>query len=682
MKKLMVFCFVTLTCVLSALACVNFSFDALDRIEGDKASFAIEKPGNVGNREFLKQIEAALAPIGVDIMFRYIDISDGRTTYHYYKTDLTEDFLDISTDAGSIRLEGSACISTKDQAGFPVSRLYASPVLQDISIFPWEQAEQYDLSAGTYYVHTDRQAEAAGAIQGLGYSVTPSSAVYISGQYSLPLFGFVPAFMLIASMAFYVLSNGKKNVLEKMEGYTSETILWEEIRQITPTFAAGFFVVEAGTLAAAAVVHHVPPLPFLAFSLKYIFLLVGTTAIGFALSMLLIARQKGSEHIKGKVPRRGIYVTTILVKCVFAAFIVFFLSIALRNASIAWHTAQTARFLSEKVDGYVTIPVNNNNTPSTDLTDCYRVFYTATVDRYHGILVNASNYSYDLTSGTTMAEEYGQDSITVNGNYLMFNPIYDVSGQAIDGNSLPDGMFNVLLPDMKQHRVDTYREQIRQGYGMEANFITYDSAITRVYSYNASTGTGSCGALEAPVILVVPDEKLEGGFIESYCSKGEYFLNVPSDDPYGSLLPILRETGIASVTLSTPSVSASFEETVEHQKFMLSLYGMQSAVLLIGLFCLILFSARLYCENYRHKIAACLIEGYSLFSCIKPHLIVTVIYYGAAAIVLRFINGTMQVAMDPLLLPLIFLGELGVTFAVSRKYTKQNLYQIVKGAES
>ena len=682
MKKLMVFCFLTLACVLFALACVNFSFDALDRIERDKASLVIEKPENVDNREFLKQIEAVLTPIGVDMMFRYIDVSDGQTTYYYCKTNLTEDFLDISTNAGSIRLEVSACISTKDQAGFTVSRLYASPILQDISIFAWEQAEQYDLSAGTYCVRVEQQAEAARAIHELGYSVTPSSAVYISGQYSVLLFGFVPAFMLIASMAFYVLSNGKKNVLEKMEGYTTQTIIWDEIRQIAPTFVVGFLVIEAITLAVAAVVHHIPPLLFLAFSLKYIFLLIGIVAIGFALSMLLIAGQKGAEHIKGKVPRRGIYVTTILAKCVFAAFIVFFLSIALRNASIAWHTARTAQFLSEKVEGYVTVPINNNNTSSTDLADCYRAFYTATVDRYHGILVDASNYSYDLISGTTRAEEYGQDSITVNGNYLTFNPIYDVYGQAISADMLPDGTFPVVLPDAKQYRADAYRERIRQGYGMEASFFIYDSAATQVYSYNASTGTGSYGALDAPVILVVPDERLEGIFIESYCSKGEYFLKVPSDDPYGTLLPVLRETGIAPVTLSTPSVSSSFEETEDHQKFMLSLYGTQSAVLLIGLFCLILFSAKLYCENYRHKIAACLIEGYSLFSCIKTHLIVTVIYYGAAAVVLRFIRGTMHVAMNPLLLPLVFLGEMCVTFAVSRTYTKQNLYQIVKGAES
>ena len=49
MKKLMNFCFVILITVLSALACFNFIFDGIDKIEGDKATIVIQKPGDVSN---------------------------------------------------------------------------------------------------------------------------------------------------------------------------------------------------------------------------------------------------------------------------------------------------------------------------------------------------------------------------------------------------------------------------------------------------------------------------------------------------------------------------------------------------------------------------------------------------------------------------------------------------------
>lgn len=142
---------------------------------------------------------------------------------------------------------------------------------------------------------------------------------------------------------------------------------------------------------------------------------------GFGLSALLVCRQNSAEHIKGRVPRRGIYFTTILAKGVFVGFIIFFLSIAIRNVTISYHTMQTSQFFADKVSGYVTVPVNTSNASMQNLNENYKAFYSATVNRYNGILVDASNYEYNLINGRTPAEEFGQTSITVNRNYLDFN---------------------------------------------------------------------------------------------------------------------------------------------------------------------------------------------------------------------------------------------------------------------
>lgn len=48
---------------------------------------------------------------------------------------------------------------------------------------------------------------------------------------------------------------------------------------------------------------------------------------------------------------------------------------------------------------------------------------------------------------------------------------------------------------------------------------------------------------------------------------------------------------------------------------------------------------------------------------------------------LRFISTTTQVSLHYLLLLAAFVGELMITLIVSRGYTRNNLYQIVKGAE-
>ena len=113
---------------------------------------------------------------------------------------------------------------------------------------------------------------------------------------------------------------------------------------------------------------------------------------------------------------------------------------------------------------------------------------------------------------------------------------------------------------------------------------------------------------------------------------------------------------------------------------MLLLYGKQSAILLAGLFCLVLFSARLYCENYKSKSAICLIEGYSPLSCLKKHLFATALYYIAVVIALRFMAIIMQVSLNYMLLPTALFAEIGIALIIGRKYAHKNLYQIVKGA--
>lgn len=234
--------------------------------------------------------------------------------------------------------------------------------------------------------------------------------------------------MLIASMVFYVLSNGKRNVLKKMEGYTTKDILADEIKQIAPMFIICFLAVEALALIVATILYKQAIIQFIIFLIPYLLLFAGIIIAGLIVSCFFIATQKSAEHIKGKVPKRGIYITTLLAKCVFVTFIIFFLTIAIRNAIICSNTIQTAQFVSDKVAGYVTLPVYQNNTSAHNLSDNYKAFYEATVEKYQGVLIDASNYEYNLITGRTPAEEYGQDYITINRNYLKLNTIYNTNG--------------------------------------------------------------------------------------------------------------------------------------------------------------------------------------------------------------------------------------------------------------
>ncbi len=649
----------------------------------DKKRITIDKPENVTNEVFLSEVDKALETINADIMYCYVDISGEKPSYNYYKTNHSTDFISISSPHKSIILDRSECISTTTNYGYTSYRLNFPSIDEDITFYNWYQAGIYDLSSCKYFVSNDNYEEVAAAITGLGYPVTINQELVIFAQLPISTFALIPAFMLVASMCFYALSGGKKNVLKKMEGYTTLNIIIDESKYNAPAFLISFLIIETVTLAAAAFFFKWAVFQYIVFSLNYILICLLVLFTGFIIVLLLIYKQNSAEHIKGKVPKKGIYLISILSKCIFLVFIMYFMTISLNGVLIGYNTYRKANFFKEKVSGYVTIPIDVSNASPDNLGDNYLSFYNETVDNYNGILIDAGNYRYSLMTGSTLSERYGQDSITVNDNYLSFNPIYDTNGKIITPDSFSDGEFNILIPETKIGEMDKYRKLIQKSFSLDINFITYDADKTDIYSYNAKTGTGEYGRIDEPVIKIADSNWHHFGMsVEGWCSSGKYFIKTYTDDPYSELLPLLKETGIVSVTPRTPYVSASFDEAINNLLPLLRLYGTQSIVLLIGLVALVLFSAKLYCKNYRDRITYCLIEGYSLPSSIKSHLTLTIISYILVLIIALFIMKKFTgISTNFYILAGAFIGEIIITFIVSRKYTRINLYEIVKGAE-
>ncbi|MCD7947297.1 MAG: hypothetical protein LUG13_03230 [Oscillospiraceae bacterium] len=681
MRKLMLFSFVVLFTVLAVLSCINYSYDGVDRIEQDKQRITIEKPETVTNTQFLNEINSALEAVNADIMYRYVDISGEKAQYIYFRTTNTNDFINTNNRYDNFPLGDNECISTTAPEGYTTYKFQVSSMFQDITFYSLEKAAVYDLSSCTYYVAADSYNEVTTIISDLGYTVTARSEAYISGKMSVVLFALIPICLMIMSMAFYVLSNGKTNVLRKMEGYRPLDILVDEIRSNGKTFLGCLLVIELVNLAFALFAFRDALSQYITFTAFYI--LIGLIAFGGGalITLIIIFTQKGSEQIKGKAPKKAMYYITMAVKCVFLVFIVFFMSIAIRNVQIAYNTYETSQFVAEKVNGYVTIPIFENNASYNGLEDNYLAFYKATEEKYDGILVDASNYEVDLLSGKTLCEEFGQEEITVNGNYLLLNPIYDMSGNAIISDDFVEGAINILIPELKLDRIDKYREFALVAYSKEVNFIVYDGVNSNVYSYNASSGSGSYGEIDQPIIIVMSADDLEGIFVLGYCSRGAYFIKPHTDEPYSELLPVLKETGIDAVTLQTPYILSNFDDVLSHQFQMLLLYGTQTIILSIGLACLILFSAKLYCENSRRKIAFCLVEGYSLISCIRQHLIIIIVSYLLTIIAVFFAEAAMQVSFNHYLIIGAFIIEIIGAFVICRKHTTAKLYEVLKGAE-
>ncbi len=681
MKKIMLLCFSIFFSIMSILSVLNYAFEAEEQIELDKQTILIERPETMQNDEYLTAISEVMEQIHCDIMYKYTNVTGKKTEYLYYKTNNTSNFVTVPSEKKNMLVISGECISTKLHEGYINYKLNTANAHSDISFFDLSDAVNYSLDSAIYYVKASECEQITEALHSAGLYVEKKYSSLISGKYSVILFGGIPIILFFASMLFYVLSEGKKIVLKKMDGYSNFDILKDDVSDTLPQFGIIFLIISVITGIAGAICYPLALNGFLSYFLGYVGTGAFITALGYALALIVYFSKNNAEQIKGKAPKTGIYTISIFLKICFVLFIMFFMSIAVRNVTLAYHTFRTSKTFAEKLDSYVTVPVYNLNHDVDGLETNYVNLYHQTVDAYHGVLIDAGNYKFDLISGKTPCEEYGQDDIIINENYLSFNPIYDLNGTAITPEQLTtDGRLNVLIPLSKKDSENALKERYLMAYKTDINIIYYDESISKIYSYNASALATSDGEIKSPVVVLADEKIINETFIYTFITNGYYFFKATTSDPTAEFKPLLEELGISETTLKLNYVSDNFKEEMTQWLSMLKLYATQSALLLLGMLTVILFTSKLYCENYKNRISIYLMEGKSLLFCIRNHIAFTLLSYVFCIAVLHF-GITISISFNYNIMIFMILSELIIILLSCRKFVTANLSEILKGAD-
>lgn len=681
MKQLMILCFTIFFSVFSLLAFLNFANDAEEKIEFDKQALRIIKPDDMPNEAYLAAIEAAVQQAGCDIFFKYVDVTGEKTESLYYKTNFTDNFIHADSEKGTMRVEADECISTKQHEGYTNYQLKVPDTNGDMTFLSFAHAAKHPLSQNMFYVNSPSLDSAAKAIRDAGFEVEIARSSLQSGKYPVLLFGAIPTLLFLASMLFYAMSRGKETVLKKMDGYSSGMILSDMLHEALPFFAVILAVIAVISFAAGAVRYPSAVFGFIKYWFPHILAAAGITAFGFLMTYIVAITKNSAEQIKGRSPQTGIYIVSILLKIGFAVFILYFLSIAARNAMLAGNTSRTFRTLSEQVSDYVTVPMYNLNKSIDGMQAQYVELYKRTVDRNHGILIDTGNYEVQLENGLTLAEEFGQDTAIINENFLGFNPIYQEDGTQITAETLAsDGTLNILIPLNKKDKEAEVTEKLGYGYKTECTVHYYDPEKTTVYSYNASAMKSPTGEVPDPIMIVGNESVINDVFIYTFISNGYYFFKANTDDPTAEFMPLLQELGISETTMKLTPKSETFKEALEHWYSMLKLYATQSALLLIGFLMLICFTSKLYCENYKNRISVQLMNGASLAYCLRRHLLFVLISY-IICFGLVILSKGFGISVNNGILIGMIAAELIAIFASSRKFINTKLSEILKGAD-
>ncbi len=683
MKKIKNICLILLLIVISILSFVNYSYNTLDIIEQDKTILSIEKPETLTNNEFLIEISKCLEENNIDIMYRYLDVTGNKPLYLYYKTNVNEDFISCNSEKNSMFVNKGECIANNsvNVADKITFELKDKSLFYDFAFFNWENAAKYDLSNSNYFIKTEHINRACSILSDLGYKVVNYDSAYISGQLSVILFTAIPVILVLISFLFYVFSSTKNIVIHKMDGYSNTEIALKYIKNDFFYMIVSLISIETMTCIVGAIIYQNAFIQYIIFHIHYLVIVLATIIAAELFCFIAIKHHNNPEFIKGRIPKKGMYHLSIITKTCFFLFVIFFLTIAIRNVQIGINTYKSSKYLSSKIENYVTMPIYNHNSSIHGLGDNFLDFYQKTVDTYEGVLIDSSNYQLDSLTNTTLEEKYNQNDITINRNYLSLNPIYDLSGLPITKEMIDEKTFYVLLPSDKADISDYYTEYILNAYDYLPTIIIYDEVQTSIYSYNADTGTGDYGKIDSPVIFLIPDEALLGLFIMSYCSQGSYFLKVEASNPYEELLPILKECNLEKIILQTPYIISTFNNMINHQLYMLSIYGSQTLFITLAMIILIFFSGKVFCENHKDMISYKLIEGFSIFRIIRNHIIYILIGYICSFMIWTLLANITGVTINQLIIWGFLIFDLTYTIFVCIRFTKRNIHEIIKGAE-
>ncbi|MDR2504560.1 MAG: hypothetical protein LBD16_00490 [Oscillospiraceae bacterium] len=290
-----------------------------------------------------------------------------------------------------------------------------------------------------------------------------------------------------------------------------------------------------------------------------------------------------------------------------------FITMAVSNAIDLYRTDKTLGAIEPKTDGYVQLPFSASivDVSVINVNELYTgalEFYKLTVDEYSGVLIDVMNYE-NAGYKKTLFEEYGQNWITVNHNYLEFNPVYLSDGVQITVDMLNNrqDIFNLLIPKSLEYDIYNIKSNYQDMYGAmgltteQINAVVYDDAISDIYTYTVWVVNSENGKIESPVIEIW-NEKYLGNQTGNYFGD-RYFLKIENPNPLETLRPLLTACGLENIIINTPAVADAFNAKMRAISQRLTIVSVASFVSLAAFLISLLWWTRIFCKANREKIS-------------------------------------------------------------------------------
>ena len=432
------------------------------------------------------------------------------------------------------------------------------------------------------------------------------------------------------------------------------------------------------------------------------------------ISLNYISRIKMSSAIKNKKPVHIVKRFSIVFKFIFTFILIglFIVGLKLYVPVYSFYFENFKKWEAAIDYAQVSLHYYNENEDFEEIvwsTIQYKKLYLY-VNEMGGIQVLVSDYYQSNDSDPKKREEenYINNSVMINNNYLKKHPIYDMNGKvvSIDEN---ESVHYILVPEkytyLEEQILKTYetyyfflfdmpKEVIEESKRMEQVLIEKEPELfgkeadsikiifikngQGYFTYDMNVHPESKNMVYDRIIEI----NTRGAYKTSDISPNSgYFIKVDNpEEPFLSISDKVKELGLEAYYYDAYSAYSNVAGEVNMYLGVLSQIAVIFGIAGITIVILIAYSIMIYMEKEKMDLSVKLLNGYSFIGRHGKKLLRTILFYILFLPAFYFVRGnTTETKALALLLLVIVILDLMLTYIFISIYEERNIKDILKG---
>lgn len=460
---------------------------------------------------------------------------------------------------------------------------------------------------GIYYLGTSDRSKVEQIISGINQNVAQAEIIDNANQFSfsnnttLLLSVIIIAVCILIAFSYYLVNVLRVISILKIHGYNLSKIIFYILKDISKPLLISIISSYLVCVLYYCLNYRTDYLG----ELSFLYLLYSSIVFLFYLLFLVIClyftvnKISITNSIKGKRNFTLLTFANYLLKLIFLSFLLFSIHQLIHNMN-ELESKMTNLSAWQKTQNLYATKVAY--TGQGNLKNEYRTnkklkgYYIDLEDKHNGFLMDASNYTYvgsepvyklNTNNGNTSISPNGK-RVTINKNYLKYNPIEASKGTIKEQIKNDDTILNILVPNnlkpfekeiVKQYKeyfyfqkvsvANIYNKELKKNLNKtkidELNInIIYVKDHQKYFTFNPEYGEETGYFINDP-IAIVDVGNFDNSYYLSYLSSYFYFYS-DSGDPYNTLLPLIEKNNVQSSIQRVVSIYDSHGQEIQDLK--------------------------------------------------------------------------------------------------------------------